>query len=71
MADKTRFDLEQEIMDCWSVVDDMGTLLEGILDKEISRDDTANAVLGMKVMYQLKFEKLFDTFEEMIREGKM
>ena len=68
---KDRFALEQEIMDCWSVCDDMGTLLEGVCDKEISRDDVANALLGMRVMYQLKFEKLFDTFEEMIHTGKM
>lgn len=48
-----RFDLEQEIMACWAVVDDLGNtdIDRGILHK----------------YYEAKFEALFSTFESCIR----
>jgi hypothetical protein len=67
---KDRFDMEQEIMDVWGICEDLDILVEGVLDKEMSRDDIANALLGMKVLYGLKCEKLFDTFEQLIRTKK-
>lgn len=45
------FDLEQQIMQCWDVVTDL----------ELIQGETANA---LRHIYQLKFEKLFQTFEE-------
>ena len=44
------FDLEQQIMQCWDVVTDL----------ELVKGETANA---LRHIYQLKFEKLFETFE--------
>ena len=65
---EARFDLEQQIMDCWHITDDLDVLFEAILDKEIDRDKIANIVLGLKDLYHLKFERTFDTFERMISE---
>ena len=62
-----RFDLEQQIFDCWHVTDDLDILFEAILDKEIDRDKIANIVLGLKELYHLKFERTFETFETCIR----
>lgn len=62
------FDLEQQIMDCWHIVDDLKILEEGVLDKGISVDNIANISIGLEKLYQLKFEKLFDTFEEHCKE---
>ncbi len=65
-----RFDLEQQIMDCWGIVEDLDTLFEATLDKSLDRDKIANILLGMKDLYHLKFEKTFNTFEECIRNGE-
>lgn len=66
---KTRFDLEQDIMNCWHVVDDLKILCEGVLEKDLTKDEIANILLGLEQLYQLKFEKLFDVFETLIRNG--
>jgi hypothetical protein len=64
----TRFDLEQAILDCWGITDDLDVLFEAIMDKDLDADKTANIILGLKDLYHLKFEKTFNLFEEMIRE---
>ena len=69
MADA--FDLEQQIMDCWRVVDDISTLNEGLLDYEINADKVANVLIGLKQLYNLKFEKLFRTYEALLKEQKL
>ena len=64
-----RFDLEQQIMSCWGVVED----IETIYNTErlyTNQDDMMNALLGLKTLYQLKFERLFAIFEHMIRQRK-
>lgn len=63
-----RFDMEQQIMTCWSVCEDLDTLCEGVLDREMNTDKIANVIVGMKDLYHLKFEKLWDQFESMCRE---
>lgn len=63
-----RFDLEQDIMNCWHVTDDIDTLQRAYLDgPEMSQDDVANVLLGLKSLYHLKFDKLFFTFEQCIK----
>lgn len=70
MFETTRFDLEQQIMDCWGITDDLDVLFEAVMEKDLSKDQIANILLGMKDLYQLKFEKTFDTFEKCIRNGQ-
>lgn len=62
----SRFDLEQQILKCWHVVDDLELLEELILDRNPTTDELANIVLGLKSIYKLKFEKCFDTFEKVV-----
>lgn len=66
-----RFEFEQQIMDCWGVCEDIGTLAKMEDIRELSQDELANALLGLKTVYQMKFEILFDMFERMIKEGKI
>jgi hypothetical protein len=54
-----RFDLEQAILGCWHIVDDL----------ELIKHDELAAALAK--VYQAKFEKCFDLFEECVRNGKM
>ena len=62
------FDLQQQLMDCWRIVDDIKVLEEAVLDKEQSHNDTGNVLIGLEYLYQLKFEKLFATFENHCKE---
>ena len=63
-----QFDLEQGIMNCWNVCDDMKIIAENVLEaKTVDRDKIANMLLGMADLYQLKFEKTFSDFEGTIR----
>ena len=64
------FDLEQEIMKAWHVIDDIQLLNENVMEKNMSTDDIANALLGLKSIYNMRFVKLFDTFEDLCAENK-
>ena len=70
LEDIDRFDLEQEIMACWNVVDDLDVFLSRYMDgPEMSEDDVANVILGIKSLYHLKFDKCFATFEQLLKNG--
>ncbi len=66
-----RFDLEQNIMRCWAVTEDIDLLYENVMDRDMSQDDIANALLGLHQLYEMKFNKLWDNFEVLIREKKL
>jgi hypothetical protein len=57
-----RFDLEQQIMQCWSMVDDVKLFAE----QGAASDEFA----ALATVYHRKFETLFDTFELMLRTGQ-
>lgn len=61
-----RFEHEQQIMTCWAIVDELKTINEGVLEKDLSPDQVANMLSGLSALYQLKFEKLFALFEASI-----
>lgn len=69
------FNLEQDIMSCWTLVDDVEMLynnigedafFEGMHPKH--QDKILNLLLGMKEIYQMKFDKMFKSFEGVCRE---
>ena len=64
-----RFDLEQQIFDCWHIVDDIKVLNESICESNLTADEVANVLIGLEQLYQLKFDKLFRTFETCIKGG--
>lgn len=75
---KTRFDLEQEIMSCWAVVDDIGRIYHHVGDNPrfvglapTAEDEIMNLLLGLKSLYELKFENLWTTFEEVIKNDDL
>ena len=57
------FQLEQEILDCWTITKNIDTVLEGVLEYDLTPDQIANALLGLKELYEIKFDKAFRTFE--------
>ena len=62
---KNRLDLEQEIMDCWGIVEDIELVYHKYGEDS---DELANVLLGLKTLYQMKFERLFNTFEDCIQK---
>ena len=72
MAMPTRFDLEQEIMSCWNVVDDIKVLHDKVANSNYfeGQDDICNFLLGIETIYQAKFDKMFDTFEKCLKRGE-
>ena len=72
-----RFDFEQQIVKCWSVVDDLKDLDEGLFEGwlEFNQDDVSNHILAIANTYDVRFHKLWNLFEtvhmNMVRENKM
>lgn len=66
-----RFDLEQGILKCWNITDDIYLLYENVMESEMSKDDIANTLLGIHKLYEMKFEKLFANFETLVQEKKL
>ena len=62
---KDRFDFEQDIFNCWHVVDDITQLYEMVLDRNASIDDIANVLLGMQTLYNDRFDQLIMSFEQL------
>jgi len=66
----TKFDLEEKIMSCWCVCDDIGTIIESLdgmnLDP-IAEDTLYNLLIGLKSMYNIKFENLFCMYEMLLK----
>ena len=61
---KTRFDMEQEIMQAWQVLDDIRMLSA----RAGTTQEDWDAVYRL---YQIRFETLFETFEQLIKAGKI
>ena len=57
-----RFDLEQQIMQCWNMVDDVKLFAE--------QGAPSNEFAALATVYDRKFTTLFDTFELMLRSGQ-
>ena len=62
MNNDVKFELEQDILDVWHVVDDLNTICQ-VRESQLDNDAILNMLTGLKTLYALKFEKLFDTFE--------
>lgn len=58
-----RFDLEQAIMQCWGVVDDLKTFP--------TQDASPDDYRALSRVYQKHFEYLMAVFEKMLEERKL
>mgnify|MGYP006073251123 CR=1 FL=1 len=67
------YDLEVNIMDCWSVCNDLETVFKQIGDGERvpTEDELMNALMGIQQVYQWKFEQLFYNYEMVLKSQRL
>ena len=67
---EARFTVEERIMECWQVVEDIKVTWEEFSDgeEEMDTDELCNILLGMQVLYDRKFARLFSSYEKMLEE---
>ena len=75
---KTRHDLEQQVFQCWNIVDDLELVTSYIWDspffKSISSEETDKIVgllAGISELYKLKFETLNETMLDVVFDQKV
>ena len=68
---KDRFDLEQEILSCWKINEEIKLLTEKVCETDITKDVIINVLIGIEQLYEWKFNKLWDTFEELLEKKKI
>jgi hypothetical protein len=56
-------DLEQEVLLCWGIAEDLLLLAD-----EVDDDDLQNKILGIKNVYEMRFRKAWDTYEKVVKE---
>lgn len=67
----SRFDMEQQLLDCWGITDELNLLMEGVLERDLTKDQVSNILLGMQELYSLKFTKLWESFEDGIHSRQI
>lgn len=68
MRTEYRIELEENIMDCWRVVDDIRVVQTMHQDMgELSVDDMSIILMGIQKLYSLKFQLLFEVFEKHLK----
>lgn len=65
------YDLEQQIMECWHITDDIGVLTEETLEGDLTKDKIVNVLTGLEQLYTIRFNKLFRTYEQLLAERKL
>lgn len=61
-----RFDLEQQILYCWHITDDIRGLIEHLFDgpeSNFTEDNVHNKLLALEQLYDMRLNKLWDIFE--------
>ena len=71
MSEVTRFDLEQAIQGCWTIVDDLKIVNEFVLERDMTKDEISNTIVGLEFLYKMKFEKMWEIFDELVKEKQI
>lgn len=73
MKNVSRFDLEEQLIECWNVIGDIRLVADHIADsREFESldlkdlDKILNLLLGLEHIYEVKFNRAFDTFEKLV-----
>jgi hypothetical protein len=73
VKNRDRFLMEEFIMKCWHVTDDIDTVISYVGDIDSisaeQQDTILNMLIGMKTMYNHRFNELMDLFSELVEHG--
>lgn len=63
-----QFKVEQGILDCWQITDEIKRIYTSYDNPNVTEDNRFNMLLGLHDLYNLKFEQLFDSYEQLLKE---
>lgn len=63
-----RFEFETQIMSCWTITTDLNDLSEEVLEGDLTKDQITNVLMGIEQLYNIRFQKLFRQFEQLIHQ---
>lgn len=63
-----QFKVEQGILDCWQITDEINHVYCSYDNPNVTDDMRQNMLLGLHDLYNLKFEQLFDSYEQLLKE---
>ena len=68
-----RFDLEDAMSALYNMGDDIDVILHSYMDAKIrpTEDDMANMLIGVKALHNARYQKMWQVFEELIKNGTL
>ncbi len=63
----TNFMLEQDIMKCWGIVDDVNDIVNDLESENMTQSEATQALRAFADVYQLRFERTFRRYETVCR----
>ena len=66
-----RFDLEEAMSALYNLGDDIDVILHSYMDAKIrpTEDDMANMLIGVKALHNARYQKMWQIFEDLIKNG--
>lgn len=61
------FDLEQQILRCWNIVDDLREIVEDLQSGHMAQAEMVEALTAYRQVYANRFERTFRTYETVCR----
>ena len=71
---KDRFDLETAIMSAWNTSEDIDLIYHNTDNLELNAkdcDNLQNQLLGLKHINDLRMDRVWNVFKELIKEGEL
>jgi hypothetical protein len=68
-----RFELEQDIIKAWGVVEEIDELIRQHLDSSVGpfdEDELANRLQAIQYMSDMRFQRIWDGFEKMLKNDQ-
>ena len=64
------FDLEEQMLAFANVTADIDLVVKHLIDrqKECTEDDVMNKFMAIKDLYEIKFQQMWDTFDQVVKE---
>lgn len=70
-ADCTRFELEEAIVACFNVADDLDLVIAEVLEGDNDPDEIANMLIGLAALHKLRCERTFQIFSQLLEDKKI